>query len=173
MSEFLDKTGWSISKELFNFIINEYPPQNYPNLLELGTGESSLYFKNVGYNYTGIEHDKNYINKYDGVKYVLAEIDNNNWYNKNIIIEQLNKLWDIIIIDGPPKKIGRSGMLNFHDKFKSKVIIFDDINRKDDLNIMLEFCNKNSYEYIIMGTGKKQFGIIKRDKYDTNNNNCI
>ena len=58
----------------------------------------------------------------------------------NMIGPKLESLsYDLILVDGPNGAIGRGGFLKHLDLFNTNVpIIFDDINRKDELQMMVK-----------------------------------
>lgn len=157
-NKYLDKTGWSISMELYKYIIDNYPSNEYPVLLEFGTGESSKAFTEAKYNYFGIEHDIKYLNVRCNI--VHAPI-RDGWYDRNIFNKTLDyilfnyKCVDVTIVDGPPRRIGREGIVEYCNIIKSRVIIFDDVQREDDMMVMLDFCKQGNWSYEIMGSNKR------------------
>lgn len=152
---------WAISEQLFIYIYNLIPEGS--TILELGSGtgthELARYFKVYS-----IESDFSWMNKFNST-YIFAPIRNYGdyrWYNRDYIKNSLPDKYDLIIVDGPPGRIGRMGFLYNLDLFNCNVpIIFDDINRKPEL----ELCEKvadtlhRSYQSI-SGDDGKVFGVI-------------
>ena len=63
----------------------------------------------------------------------IKEFKQNQWYDQNEIRGKLPEKIDLIIIDGPPDNIGRSGILHNLDMFSSDSIwIIDDVLRTKD-----------------------------------------
>tara|TARA_B100000035_G_scaffold312586_1_gene324398 strand:- start:451 stop:1005 length:555 start_codon:yes stop_codon:yes gene_type:complete len=62
------------------------------------------------------------------------------WYDYKILGPKLESLsYDLILVDGPNGAIGRGGFLKHLDLFNTNVpIIFDDINRKAELQMMVK-----------------------------------
>jgi predicted O-methyltransferase YrrM len=118
--------GWSIDKELFDFIRSVLPEGKI--MLELGSGWSSQKFSEY-YTVYSIEHNEKWVGKYS-THYIYAPIKNG-WYDISILSKKLPQSYDLILIDGPTGDIGRGGFYSHLDLFNTNVImIFDDINRK-------------------------------------------
>ena len=130
-------------------------------VLELGSGAGSAelikYFK-----LCSVEHDLKWLNKYHK-NYIYAPILDG-WYNCNILKNKLPKDYKLILVDGPPGSIGRKGFLKNIELFDINVhMIFDDVNRIDELNLLKKTSTYLQRPYYIKNTsGGKQFGVILR-----------
>ena len=89
-----------------------------------------------------IEHDERFLELHESVNYIhaplveiepFAEFDEFKWYDAQKVRENLPSKIDLILVDGPPEKYGRSGILNHLDMFGNDCIwIVDDILREKD-----------------------------------------
>jgi hypothetical protein len=137
-----DFGGWSISKTLFDFINELLEPGS--RIIETGsgwgTGELAKNFEMYS-----IEHDPHFINIHNS-NYINAPIveysddsfpNDTGWYDFDILKKELPKNYDLILVDGPLGTFGRSGFYRHFDLFRSDVpIILDDVDRKDELNLL-------------------------------------
>lgn len=119
---------WTITQDLYDYVCKNYPASSYPNLLEFGSGQSTLAWAKAGYDITSIEHDKKYLTKYS----VHAPINKkDNYYNRDILLKLVkSKEWDIWVIDGPPGTL--NSRHNFLDVFKivqPRIVVIDDLHR--------------------------------------------
>ena len=163
-----DFGGWSISKSLFDFINRLLEPGS--RIIETGsgwgTGELAKSFEMYS-----IEHDSHFLNIHNS-NYIYADIiddfDDNfpnetGWYNLDIIKKELPKDYDLILVDGPPGTIGRSGFYKHLDMFRSNVpIIIDDVDRKDELALLRKIEMKTGRNAIIHkdDDGEKYFAVL-------------
>lgn len=149
--------GWSLDKKLYNYIRKILADGK--TILEFGSGWAS---GKLSKHYTvySIEHDPIWLNRYN-THYIYAPIVNN-WYDVEILKNNLPDSYDLIIVDGPPHIIGRRGFFNFLHLFNTNVpIIFDDVNRRAEYELLKDVANKLNKPYIILkGSTNKQFGIV-------------
>ena len=128
---------WSVSSDFLDMIKREVPSGS--TILEFGSGDGT---KKLCENYTvySIEENKDFVGKYHG-NYLHAEIVDD-WYNKEKVVEFVRNLdYDAIIIDGPAYGL-RKGILDILEHLNLDVPIFiDDIDRPDDLSVLLELSN--------------------------------
>ncbi|WP_457558055.1 hypothetical protein [Candidatus Harpocratesius sp.] len=151
----------SISQYTFKWIIDHFPDGN--TMLELGSGNVTKEFTNH-YTVYSIEHNPNWIGKFP-THYIFAPIKDYGdykWYDIQKIREQLPDHYDFILVDGPPKKIGRDGFLHNLHLFNTKVpMIFDDVNREGEFELIQKVATKLQYPYKIIKHGvRKKIGII-------------
>jgi len=148
--------GWAISMELFQWITTNIKKGS--TILELGSGLGTKFLDESGYNMISIEHNEEYMNKYNS-KYIYAPIFEG-WYWVEGLQELKDLEYDLILVDGPPKATGgRAGLLKHLDLFKPVPMIFDDLQRDDEMNLYKEACQIFSCEEKIVGTDKL-FGLI-------------
>lgn len=149
--------GWSVDQELFMFIRSILPEGK--TIIELGSGWTSGEFSKY-YTVYSIEHNKNWINKYD-TNYIYAPIKNK-WFDPKPIQENLPAEYHLILVDGPPGTM-RKNFLHHLDLFNLNVpIIFDDVHRKPDFNLLINVAQKLNKHYQIFSSENsiKKFGVI-------------
>ena len=111
------------------------------NTLEFGSGYGSVLLSKYT-NIYSIEHDKSFVGLFNGVNYIHAPLqqisplpgfDENYWYDSKIVENNLPENCDLVIVDGPPEKYGRSGILHHLDLFSEDTVwIVDDVLREKD-----------------------------------------
>lgn len=151
---------WSIEKDVLNFIDTIITKGD--SVLEFGSGigTEALLEK---YRVTSLEHDENFCFKRGENHNVMYSPIENNWYDKKVVLNALEKTYALIIVDGPPGKL-RAGILQNIHLFKkaTSAIIFDDVDRSLDKEVMKKFCNELNYTYKIIKGSKKEFAICTR-----------
>lgn len=150
--------GWSISKEMFDYI-RETLPEN-KTILELGSGWASGLLSNH-YKVYSIENDPYWINKYN-TNYIFAPLKNG-WYDTKILKAFVPLIkYDLLLIDGPIGENARSGFLENLDLFNLKVpIIVDDIHFKrvkDDMYKLAKVLKPKEVKIITCPT--KAFAVL-------------
>lgn len=149
--------GWAIDQEVLETIKTLIEPGSI--ILELGSGDGTFELLKF-YKVFSIEHDPKWVNKYHST-YIHAPIKNG-WYDAEIVKSQMPDHYDLILVDGPPGNIGRGGFLtNLHLFNTSVPIIFDDVNRKPEYDLMQAVAQKVNKTFMVISTAKKQFGIVK------------
>ena len=161
--------GWSISKECFDKILEILPRGKI--ILEFGSGYGSFELSKY-YKIYSIEHNKEWLNKYN-VNYIYAPLKSIkeepliNWYDIEIIKKEIPKKYDLILVDGPPKKTsingnGRMGFIYNIDLFDLDdcFIVFDDVERESDYENLLAFIKKTKRRYEMFETSLKSFAIV-------------
>lgn len=151
--------GYNISKKCID-TINELSPNG--NILEFGSGDGTdELLKN--HNVFSIEHDIKYY-RVRGVNHtiMLCPLENG-WYSNTEVIIPFLMNTDLILIDGPPRE-DRKGILNHLNLFRDYegIIIFDDAQRKVDIEVIKKFCETLGYEYEIITDERKAFAVCRR-----------
>jgi len=128
----MSKGGWSISKDLVSSIEELIPKGS--KILEFGSGEGTKSLVDVGYDMFSVEEDVRFSGLFHD-QYCHAEIKDG-WYDLEKVNQFLKyKSFYAILIDGPAHgerlKILESGL----DFNQFKVIIVDDIERKEDAEL--------------------------------------
>lgn len=133
------KTNWSICDGVIEAVRNLVSKDS--TILELGSGMGSKSLAEICSVYS-IEHDERFLELHESVNYIHAplvdiepfpEFDEFKWYDSRKIRENLPSKIDLVLVDGPPEKYGRSGILNHLDMFGNDCIwIVDDILREND-----------------------------------------
>jgi hypothetical protein len=162
--------GWAIEKELVELINSKLPEGKV--ILEFGSGAGTDVLLER-YHVISVEHDINFVcRRSDSHLCFFAPLENN-WYPRNVICEILKMKYDLILIDGPPREL-RRGILQNLDLFEGNghpIVIFDDINRDLDHDIMILFCKRLNYSYRIVKGSKKMFALCEKrmTEYDRSN----
>ena len=135
--------------------IHEWIDKNIPKgsiILELGSGKGTRRLVNNGYKVYSIEHDKKWLNKY-GSTYIYAPIKDN-WYDIESIKKEIPEHYDLLLIDGPPrkidgKKVGRLGMVEHLNIFdENAVMLFDNFDRGRENKLIKQISKKINREFV-------------------------
>jgi hypothetical protein len=151
--------GWAASPD-FLLKVAEIILNDRPNFIfELGSGVSSQVI-NACLNVIGvgsaisIDHDKDYLTitsnflqssqkhiEFKHCPLCKQYIGNEEWQWYDISESSISKKIDLLIVDGPPRKIGKNSRFpaisNLHSYFShSTKILLDDYNRKDEQEIV-------------------------------------
>ena len=153
--------GWSISIELFNWILNNLPEGSI--ILELGSGSGTVELAKH-YKVYSIEHDAKWAGLAGGSTYIhapLVEYDGYSWYDIDQIKELMPKEYDLILVDGPPGTIGREGFLHNIGLFKTDIpIIIDDSNRPAEAKMRDALVEKFNKKVETFSGAGKGFSIL-------------
>jgi len=133
------KTNWSICDGVLEAIRNLVDEES--TILEFGSGLGSKTLAEICTLYS-IEHDERFLNIHESVNYIYAPLKEINplsdfneirWYDIDKIRESLPDKIDLILVDGPPEKYGRSGLLHYLEMLdKNCIWIIDDVLREKD-----------------------------------------
>lgn len=128
----MSKGGWSISQDLITSI-EEFVPK-HSNILEFGSGEGTKSLVSLGYNMFSVEENAQFAGLFHD-QYCHAEIKDG-WYDMEKVKAFLEgKSFDAVLIDGPAHG-ERLKILDLGLDFSNfKVIIVDDIERKEDAEL--------------------------------------
>ena len=76
------------------------------------------------------------------------------WFDHILLSEKIKDLkYDLILVDGPNGAIGRGGFLKYLNIFNTDLpIIFDDINRESEMQLMVKISEKLNRPYKILNT---------------------
>ena len=139
--------AWVLSESTREMIRSRIPSGG--TILEFGSGKGTALLSK-DFRVTAIEHDADYVEIGD-FRTIHAPIVHNatseslgefGWYNADIIKQEIDKRYDLIIIDGPPGSIGRSGILEHPYLLqKSGAILVDDVQRIPEHNLALELAS--------------------------------
>jgi hypothetical protein len=148
--------GWSISVEMFKWILNNIPLNS--TILELGSGTGTIELSKF-YNVYTVEHDKKWLNVSNNTNYIFAPLVNN-WYDTKVLKKELPKKYDLLIIDGPiqEKRLNIMKNLNLFDF--SGLVIVDDTNRERDDKMSIDLSRKFNKKINKISSEDKQFTIL-------------
>jgi hypothetical protein len=165
--------GFEVCREMIQWIKDNIPTGN--TILELGSGKGSTQHLCDDYILYSIEHEAKFLNKFKST-YIHAPIKDD-FYDPEILKIQLPKKYDLLLIDGPPRKIyedgvsrkvGRRGFMNYTDLFYLDCpIIIDDIDRGRERHLIEDLSTMLNRKFIgIKGRdhrGKSTwFGLIEK-----------
>jgi len=142
-----------------DWILENLPKESI--LLEFGSGPGTQRFvKN--FKVYSIEHDPKWVGYINGTNYIHAPVINN-WYDINRINIAIKGLtYDMVLVDGPTGKIGRSGLLNHLSIFNTNIIwVFDDVNRTPELKVMNTFLELTGKKATIFKGINRSFAVAK------------
>jgi len=145
------KSNWSICDGVITAA--KLLTNSNSTILEFGSGYGSKELSAHCSIYS-IEHDEKFTDLFDKVNYIYAplkiqepinEFNDNHWYDIDVIRNSMPSEIDLILLDGPPADIGRSGLLHHLDNFNDEIIwIIDDVLRQSDQKISNYICIKFS-----------------------------
>jgi|TARA_R110000744_G_scaffold78686_3_gene154984 hypothetical protein len=172
-------TNWAISKPCHSFIVEVLGGGK--TILELGSGLGTEILCET-HKVISIEEDSTFIGRHPS-KYIHAPLKNledkvlekykpaTSWYDPEIINKELNgeepMEYDLILVDGPAYGGGRGGFYEYLHLFDtSKIIMFDDIERKDDKRIFDMVVEKlGRPTKILEGGGNTLTGVILTEEF--------
>lgn len=148
---------WAISKEMFDWIVKNFPENSVILELGSGTGTKELVKK---YKVYSVEHNETWIGFEPKSNYIFSPLVDG-WYDKKILKKEIPQEYDLLIIDGPPGGL-RKNILKHLRLFKKDItIIVDDTNRTIDNGIALKIATKFKKQMITIESGNKRFSILK------------
>ena len=146
-------SDWALCRGVFEAVRAICKSKESPTIVEFGSGEGTEILADIGKVYS-IEHDENWILNYGGVEYIhspLSDIEpipgfgHKQWYNHNVIFNNLPSSYEVLIVDGPPGSVGRSGILNHLSEIPDNVVwIIDDTLRREESDLSDTIAISNS-----------------------------
>ena len=160
LNEILDKVSWGgsgIERETMEFITKHIPLKS--KILELGSGFCSTKVLSMLYNLHTVEENINFINQYKEAKYIHAPI-HNNWYNRDVLQNELSKDYVFVFVDGPAGEQRRLGMLENLDLFSDNAsYLVHDTYRKND-KLLAEQLGLKLNKHVQFFSNKDHFAFI-------------
>jgi predicted O-methyltransferase YrrM len=158
----------SVSESLVKKIYEILPPNK--TVLELGSGAGSTPALAKCYKVFSVEHDEEWVGKYDS-EYIHIplikhkQIKNHKgdlWYNAKLLKEKIPDKYDLLLVDGPP--YSRAGLVKYWSMFRDDVIVvFDDVNRERDRKVTHSIAAKLKKPYTVYDAHtEKPFAVIER-----------
>jgi len=127
-------------------------------ILELGSGEGTALLAR-DYHMVSVEHDPFWVGKYDS-HYIYAPIIDG-WYDTIMLQAQLPDTYHLLLLDGPPGYIGRTGFLDHLDLFDLTIpIIVDDVQRQVEKTILHRLEQITGRPAEMLEDGIKLFGVL-------------
>lgn len=167
--------SWMMPDQAFEWIEENIPYGS--KILEFGSGKGSNRLS-TNYCLYSVEHDPLWISKFD-TNYIYAPIrffadtaegKGIGWYDADIINANLpDGEFSLIIIDGPPKAIGRRGIMN-HVSILNRTnhVLIDDLQRDEEFELSQEISRVIGLHCIHLGKcqtngQERQFGVFERN----------
>ena len=137
-------------------------------ILEFGSGEGSQRLA-LNYDLYSVEHNPEWLRSASGTcLYAPIQVSDEfpgeiGWYDLKAIQGDLPKEIDLMIIDGPNGRIGRSGMLAYTDLFCwTFPVLIDDLHREKEYQISQSLSKKVNLKCIHYAeTGNKENGSLR------------
>ncbi len=151
--------GWSISRELYDWLCENIPPGK--TILELGSGAGTEELVKRWKVYS-VEHDPDYIGKVPESNYIHAPIVNG-WYEYGWV-EDFQ--YHCLIVDGPPAALGRQNFIKRMGLFNEEVPwVFDDMHRMSDLRAAAKVASVRGTNLELHRCADgKEFGVIAANR---------
>lgn len=166
--------GWAIGQGMLEWIQGRF--NGLTTIMELGSGSGSIELAKR-FPVISVEHDPEWLSKTDGNMVVYAPIVDG-WYDPRVMFP-LASIMDpcLIIVDGPPARIGRSRFVDFFEAAflssyltrvthsRCRTVIFDDTNRPEDWEVAERFLgmvNRLSPKWVATRhqDGEKEFTVV-------------
>lgn len=157
---------WSIDKIVYDWIEKNLPQGS--TILELGSGNSTQALKDK-WKVFSVEENIDWVNKFHN-NYIHAPIKDN-YYDIEILEAKLPKKYDLLLVDGPAYG-DRNQMLKHFSLFNMdtsgcRYVIFDDVERPNDLQTYRQVLDHVSQTQTVLDTGiitqVKSFAFIVFD----------
>ena len=147
--------GWAIEEPIVEHIFQNLDAGK--SLLEFGSGFGTNKLVSR-YKVYSLEHHPLYaFTRLPNHICMFAPI-RDNWYHRRVVRKVLRQKFDFILVDGPPGNL-RLGILkniDLFDKVKCP-ILFDDMDREADRDVMIKFCDFMKYNYKLVKGDRKSF----------------
>lgn len=119
---------FSISQEHLEWLTERLPEGS--TILELGSGDGTA-FLCERWKVHSVEHDHRFVGMHPS-RYIYAPIVDG-WYNPRVLRRELPSEYDLLLVDGPPGRIGRRSLLDHLALFRDDVpFLVDDTHRAQE-----------------------------------------
>jgi glycosyltransferase involved in cell wall biosynthesis len=152
-SSFIQRNFWEITDECWNAIESRLEPGM--RTLETGSGKSTILFERAGCDHVALEHDVRKRAPYTSV--VVAPLTGSPaWYDW-----EPAHPFDLVLIDGPPGRIGRFGILRVLPRLvhRGSVIVVDDTHRKAERRLAEEIARRHGMS--VESRKTTVFGLVR------------
>ena len=131
--------GWSLPVPAFEWIFSTIPAGS--KILEFGAGKGSEILSTI-FNVVSIENDPRFVNSSSVIHAEIkptpaaTERGQAGWFDRDALVGKLPEDYDLLIVDAPTRKIGRSGILDNFDLLRAdRPAVVDDVNRPAEKEI--------------------------------------
>lgn len=152
-SAWIPRAFWEITDDCWRAIERRLAPGM--RTLETGSGRSTGLFEGAGCEHTALEHDRKRRAPYASV--IVASLSGSPpWYDW-----EPGHPFDLILIDGPPGRIGRSGILRVLHRLlhRETVLVVDDTHRRAERRLAEEIATRYAMNLDVHTT--RTFGISR------------
>jgi len=170
------RNRWEICNGVHEAIRQLIP--NHAVILEFGSGNGSTILSET-YDLHSVEHDIEWVGHSPKAKYIHTPIidiepifpfKDDSWYDGEVIISSIPKTIDLILVDGPTGKIGRSGIISIIEQLPNTAIwIIDDTLRREDS----ELSRQIAYKLGLYETRFWNFSILSQKPISAEKNRAI
>ncbi len=140
------KSSWALPPEAFDFLAPRLEALEWTGgyVVELGSGEGSARLSGLCKGrLVSIEHDPAYVAAYQAQGQIVHSPIVDGWYEPTCISHAIARLQvTALVVDGPPGRIGRAGLLDNLDIFPARVpMLLDDVHRPAERDLALAIAN--------------------------------
>lgn len=149
---------WSITEALYDWLRANVEPGR--TIVELGSGDGTELLCRHWEVYT-VEHDPSWLDRCDA-HYIFAPLVAG-WYDPAVLADELPASHDVVLVDGPPGFVGRSGLLANLALFRRDAVwILDDVHRPAERALCEALAAELGRASVTLPTeqGDKQFAVI-------------
>ncbi len=152
--------SWRLPEEAFEFLAPKLRALGNVPVVELGSGPGTMRLAVLCRGRLwSVEHDETWLEKYPVTTYIHAPIVDG-WYDRTALEAALPKSIGALIVDGPPQKIGRKGLLANLDLFGDVPMFIDDTHREDEFNMATEIALRRGVEVDAHMFGNRGFTAL-------------
>jgi len=152
-----------ITEECWRVIENFLPPAGHT--FEAGSGLSTVLFDAAGCQHVALEHSGHWMQWLTLFPLTTARVihaplvGKPPWYDYTATM-----LFGLVLIDGPPARIGRAGILSRISQLVhfNSVIIVDDAQTQAGRKLAKAIAYQIGFEREYFGNGKRDFIVLKR-----------
>jgi len=160
--------GMSSTETMWEFLNREIRPGM--KTLELGSGLTTMLFDRMQCDHLSIEHSEEWLDRVRSFvplvnSSVLHRPIQDGWYSwKNT-----GGPFDLVLVDGPPGDIGRSGVLGTIDSIANEqtTIVLDDCNRAAELSLAVKISSMTGRSFRVIEGDGRAFAVFHGVGKDT------
>lgn len=138
-------SDWMLPEKAFGYIgrarnLGTLPYE--PHIIEFGSGTGTRVLMNAGCIVTSFEHDPTWAEKTGAIHAPIAD----DWYDVDTVLRYMPEQADCIIVDGPPGRIGRGGLMRVLDQLPDAPFIVDDVHRIPEMQLAKAISERRKLE---------------------------